>query len=542
MTSDAPPSRQSLNIPAAQMLKKQATWLQNWLRESPPWFTSLIVHTVLLLVLALVSSAPRDLLRPAFTLDSRTGDDQGEELFNSIELAPELNTSEAINNDSVAELEEDSLKPARPESLDIEATRPDPVIAPELGMLATDIRSQSSRADLSRAATGQFGLSRPISGRTGNLKKQLLQAYGGSVASENAVALGLGWLTRHQNKDGSWSLHRCNSGQCRGIGNMQSDTAATGLALLPFLASGSTHEVGAYNEIISGGLAWLLGQQQNNGSLASGGGSMYSHGIASIALCEAYAMSGDDKLLREPVERALGFIMRSQDQSGGGWRYGPGQPGDTSVLGWQLMALASGAIAGLNIPGEVVLGATRYLNSAAKDPQGATYGYMPKTVGATPTMTAEALLCRMYLGVPRQNPAMRAGVNWLLQKYLPNPQAHLTYPPQEKRNFYYWYYATQVMHHMEGRPWVTWNTRIQPLLVNTQSKIRGCEFGSWDPLGPPQRNPKTGAITFPYSEPHGASGGRLYVTSLALLTLEVYYRHLPLYADAPEISKNERSQ
>ena len=143
---------------------------------------------------------------------------------------------------------------------------------------------------------------------------------------------------------------------------------------------------------------------------------MYSHGIASIALCEAYAMSGDDKLLREPVERALGFIMRSQDQSGGGWRYGPGQPGDTSVLGWQLMALASGAIAGLNIPGEVVLGATRYLNSAAKDPQGATYGYMPKTVGATPTMTAEALLCRMYLGVPRQNPAMRAGVNWLLQK------------------------------------------------------------------------------------------------------------------------------
>ena len=92
------------------MLKKRATWLQDWLRESPPWFTSVIVHTILLLILALVSSAPRDLLRPAFTLDSRTGDDQGEELFNSIELAPELRASEAINNDSLAELEEDSLK------------------------------------------------------------------------------------------------------------------------------------------------------------------------------------------------------------------------------------------------------------------------------------------------------------------------------------------------------------------------------------------------------------------------------------------------
>ena len=84
MTSDAPPSRQSLTIPAAQMLKKRATWLQDWLRESPPWFTSVIVHTILLLILALVSSAPRDLVRPAFTLDSRTGDDHGEELFNSI--------------------------------------------------------------------------------------------------------------------------------------------------------------------------------------------------------------------------------------------------------------------------------------------------------------------------------------------------------------------------------------------------------------------------------------------------------------------------
>jgi hypothetical protein len=28
---------------------------------------------------------------------------------------------------------------------------------------------------------------------------------------------------------------------------------------------------------------------------------------------------------------------------------------------------------------------------------------------------------------------------------------------------------------------------------------------------------------------HGSSGGRLMQTSLSLLTLEVYYRHLPLY-------------
>jgi hypothetical protein len=52
----------------------------------------------------------------------------------------------------------------------------------------------------------------------------------------------------------------------------------------------------------------------------------------------------------------------------------------------------------------------------------------------------------------------------------------------------------------------------------------GCDRGSWDAFQP-------------QPDEWGRAAGRLFVTSLSLLTLEVYYRYLPLYqpsdADAP---------
>jgi hypothetical protein len=73
------------------------------------------------------------------------------------------------------------------------------------------------------------------------------------------------------------------------------------------------------------------------------------------------------------------------------------------------------------------------------------------------------------------------------------------------------------MFHMGGDYWRQWNGRLHPLLLETQ-ETEGRLAGSWDPLRPlPDR--------------WGAQAGRLYVTTMNLLSLEVYYRHLPLYED-----------
>jgi hypothetical protein len=56
---------------------------------------------------------------------------------------------------------------------------------------------------------------------------------------------------------------------------------------------------------------------------------------------------------------------------------------------------------------------------------------------------------------------------------------------------------------------------LRPLLLRTQVTA-GLDAGSWDP---------NGDVPDAWSK----FGGRLYVTTLNLLSLEVYYRHLPLY-------------
>ena len=159
---------------------------------------------------------------------------------------------------------------------------------------------------------------------------------------------------------------------------------------------------------------------------------MYSHAIGTMALCEALGMSHDERL-RPAATMAIQFIIRAQDAKGGGWRYQPGQPGDTSVFGWVMMALRSGQLARIKIPKEVFQRAENYLASVSADKGGSQYSYQPGH-GATPVMTAEALLIRQYMGWPRAKPALVAGAGQVA--------AHLL--KDQERNLYYWYYGTQM--------------------------------------------------------------------------------------------------
>ncbi len=335
---------------------------------------------------------------------------------------------------------------------------------------------------------------------------------GGTKATERAVAAALYWFQRHQAPAGNWSLqfqHQCKSYPCSGQGSVRADAAATALALLPFLAAGQTHKSkGPFQKTVNRGIAWLIKQQKDDGDLSAGAFQpMYSHGLATIVLCEAYGMTGDEYVGRAAA-KGIRFIEMAQNRATGGWRYVPGDEGDTSVVGWQVMALKSGQMAGLGGLGVNTFcleEVHKWLRSVAKGHYGGLFAYQPHKE-PTPSMTAVALLCHQYLGTPADAPKMLEAKQYLLK----NPPS-----ADGDRDTYYWYYATMALHNFLDKDWDTWNRQMRRVLISTQSKA-GCAEGSWDPDRPVQ-------------DRWGQAGGRLMTTSLCTLTLEVYYRYLPLF-------------
>jgi hypothetical protein len=192
--------------------------------------------------------------------------------------------------------------------------------------------------------------------------------------------------------DGRWSFQayadRCTDKTCTGPGTVQADAGATALGLLPFLAAGQTHKTkGPYRRNIANAVNWLIRNQEPNGNLAKDCPQpMYSHGLATIALSEAYGLSGD-RNIGIAAQGAANYVINAQNKNDGGWRYNPGDAGDTSVLGWQVMALKSAQMAGLSVPDKTFKGAKKWLDAVASGPNGSRYSYQPGGA-ASVTMTA----------------------------------------------------------------------------------------------------------------------------------------------------------
>ncbi len=84
-------------------------------------------------------------------------------------------------------------------------------------------------------------------------------------------------------------------------------------------------------------------------------------------------MTGDESLAT-PAQLCLNYFSYAQNPDGGGWQYSPRVGGDTSVVGWQLMALKSGAMGGLEINPITLRKAAYFLDSVQMN-DGAFYGY-----------------------------------------------------------------------------------------------------------------------------------------------------------------------
>ncbi len=379
----------------------------------------------------------------------------------------------------------------------------EPADAPEAEMETGEIAS-ASEGDADQAA---------VDNRSAIGRQQMLEKFGGSAASESAVQRGLEWLASIQHRGGWWDFTEV--GDAGDPGRVNNPIGATAYALMPFLAAGQTHQDGRFRKQVRSGLDYLC----NIGISAPAGYDLrgvinkgdedeepneayYVHGAATLVLCEAYGMTRDRRL-RRPAEGALRFLINSQDPRGGGWRYLPQQPGSTSVTAMQVMALVAAQKAGFNVPRNTLDGVMHYLDSVQVDGKG-RYGYEPRKKNYKGSVTAMALLCRMYLGWGRDDGDMRAGIE-LLDKAGPY------------ENLYSTYFAAQVMRNWGGDEWQRWNERMRDDLISTQV-VDGPGAGSW--------TPRTGM--------HRRQGGRLLETSLATLTLEVYYRYKPVLPEPAE--------
>jgi len=379
-------------------------------------------------------------------------------------------------------------------------------------------RAQLASADIKpRVAlsmlTGPLGPTKSIAPdlafiRSPERRQPMLDEFGGTKESEDAVSRGLAYLASVQESDGRWTRVDDNERRRRGRQRGQHDMACTGFSVLAFLGHGDSPTVaGPYQKVLADGIAYLIDRQDDNGDLRGfeqfrGGGSdsanMYDQGIATYALAEAAAITHDPRTI-EAAKKGAQFIVDAQNDEGG-WRYSPKEQGDSSVFGWQIMALHSAEAIGFEIPTPTLDGARNYIRSCNEGQYRLLAGYQPHN-GPTPAMTAELLFSRMLLDLPMTDDGIAEATRYLAHE-----------PPDANRaDLYYWYYASLSMLHMQNPLWKDWNVLTRESLIRLQQ-----EDGSWD-------------VNLKWGE----RGGRVFTTSLATLTLEVYYRYLPLRLNKP---------
>jgi hypothetical protein len=465
--------------------------IEDWVRTSPPLSVSLSVHVVAILIMAVIFS-PRN-HDPKIKIDlSFAAEEVVEDQQQGVQVvAPQEPEQEP--EPEVVETKEDPVE--------------EPVAAP---VMVADLVDEGAGATVA-VVPQNVPIGSLLDGRQEGRRESLVRAFGGSDATEAAVARALAWLAKQQLKDGLWSLE----GPYVDGGSKENKVAATAMALLAFQGAGNTPTEGRHKKVVAKAWQALLKNQLPDGQFdvapLPSHHSLYTHGQATYAICELFGMS-KDPAFAEPARRAVAYAVKAQGENGG-WRYGPGEPGDMSVTGWFMMALMSGKIAGLDVPQESFDGITRFLDSVSVD-GGSRYGYMleaPQKPPAkvTSAISAEGLLSRQFLGWGRDDRRIAAGLERLVSEMF------LDF--EDNKDVYAWYYITQVAHNVGGDAWERWNGRMREVLPANQVDS-GPEAGSWDSA----------------NDQWGFHGGRLFTTCFCTYMLEVYYRHLPLYQAVAE--------
>lgn len=343
-------------------------------------------------------------------------------------------------------------------------------------------------------------------GRTDNGIRQAGRAGGMPPGTLISVGGGLRWLARAQDKEtGGWDVKRWG-------GSAERATAGvSGLALLALFSRGYTDRHPAkYARTVTKAVEFLVSRQHSEGANRGWFGErMYSQGICTMVLSEASVMLRSPRLrrmARKAAQNGIDYILSKQPSHGGFGYTGPGN--DTSVTGWQVMAIKSAMIAELRVPRAARERTENFLRLSMADDASTPYRISPSggTGRGTPRMTAVALAARLFMGHSRRAKDCVGQADWLTAQ-----GGHLTLASRGT-DFYYIYYMSMAMFHMGGKYWTPWNKAFNAGLRARQVRT-GPDKGSWPVAG----------------SAYGPHGGRVYTTAMACLALEVYFKHLPMY-------------
>ena len=399
-------------------------------------------------------------------------------------------------------------------SLDVEMEQPpdiaDATPEPDVEFNAMDIQQINSPLVMrglyaGRSAGGRASALRKHGGRWGEL-------------TEKAVNRALQWLKKNQNSDGSWSVGN------KGPSAKKMETGVSGLALLAFLAHGETPQSDEYGSTVEKTIRFLISRQQDDGRFfekpdvinQSYKAGTYSQAIATYALSEAYGLT-KIPMLREPLEKSLRFIIKQQQEKGA-WYYAYSPvKWNMSVSAWHVQALKAAYIGGIRVEGqkEALDKAIKWIKSMHNSESGFFYYTMPNKQPRSEQLegvTGCAVLCMQLTGHGKESEA-RQGMNAL-------KNAKCDFDKPYSWSMTAWYYVTQAKFHKGGSTWDAWNNEFAKEFIEQQNND-----GSW--TSPAKRGSSVPwGVEYPF--------GPAYSTSLAALTLMVYYRHLPTYQHVDE--------
>ena len=482
--------------------------MREWLKSAPWFMVSLVIHVIAGLIIA--------------NIDWQTL------------RADQVRVIQAqYQNDEIEPLPEEEEPPEEKEVEEVEEVQEDPTVTDEeiYEEVTEDDQNPIDSPFDGKNINDVIGVGGGAGGRFGGKYRRRRAGKRGGQATQKAVEWGLDWLKRHQDPEGFWDCDgfdaQCAAGDhCDGKGMALNDVGVTGLALLAFLGSGNTPTDGPYREVVRKGVRYLCQMQYpEDGCLTAKEDEhyMYNHAIGTLALTEAYGLSGMP-VLKKHAKKAIEYIHKTKNP-GKAWRYNDGaidpiEQNDISVTGWMIMCLASAKDFGLPFDKHDIEDALAYIDEMTDTATGRT-GYKERgsyssrepgdeliwPFDKVEAMTGVGMFCRFLCGyilgnADDQMPMIDKGAKLLLAK-----------PPTWDEgagtiDYYYWYYGSYALFQKGGQDWKAWKDHMIKAVVEHQ-RTEGCAKGSWDPR----------------CDPWGDNGGRVYSTALCTLCLEVFYRY-----------------